>query len=142
MTNNLIQQNLDECRECLQTAFSVNVGGNLPKTKGGPGRVTLSSSQGFRNKIWVELEKLFSEDIYQICKQVRFLQITLSGLNMQNIDQNIASTFWTKFGETLQDEIQKTMSAVKQMLEEDYPKLLKNYCEMTKKLKYDQFPFE
>lgn len=61
---------------------------------------------------------------------------------MQNVDQNIASTFWTKFGEILQDEIQKTTSAVRQMLEEDYPKLLKNYCEMTKKLKYDQFPFE
>ncbi|XP_018576829.1 conserved oligomeric Golgi complex subunit 5 [Anoplophora glabripennis] len=142
ITNNLVQQNLDECRVCLQMALSANVGGNLAKNKGGPGRVALTSNQGFRSKIWIELEKLFSEDVYQICKQVKFLQITLSGLNMQNVEQNIAIMFWTKFGEILQEEIQKTTSAVQQMLEEDYPKLLKNYCEMTKKLKYDQFTFD
>lgn len=71
-TNNLIQQNLDECRECLQTALNVNVGVSVTKNKGGPGRVALTSNQGFRSKIWIELEKLFSEDVYQICKQVRY----------------------------------------------------------------------
>ncbi|KAJ8951184.1 hypothetical protein NQ314_007724 [Rhamnusium bicolor] len=141
-TDNLIEQNLDEYRECLKTAFDINVGGSSTKNKGGPGRVTLTSSQGFRSKIWTELEKAFSEEIFQICKQVKFLQTTLNTLNLQDIELSIASEFWIKFGEILQEEIKKTSSAVQQMLEEDYPKLLKNYYELTKKLKYDQFAFE
>ncbi|KAJ8920765.1 hypothetical protein NQ315_004905 [Exocentrus adspersus] len=140
-TDNLIQHNLNECRDCLKTTFSIHGGGALSKSKGGPGRVTLTSSQGFRNKIWIEIEKLFSEDIYHICKQVKFLQTALNSLNIQNIESNLANTFWVKLGDIVEDEIKKSTSAVQQMLEEDYPKLLKNYCEMTSKLKYDQFLF-
>lgn len=64
-----IDHSLYECRESLKMAFEPNSGASL-KTKGGTGHLGLVSSLGFRNKIWHELEKVFSEDIYHICKQV------------------------------------------------------------------------
>ncbi|CAG9771942.1 unnamed protein product [Ceutorhynchus assimilis] len=131
--DNLIKQNLDECREILKTNLQVN------KSKGA-GRIQLSSSQGFRTKIWSELEKSFNEDIFKICKQIKFLQTTVNELH--NLDKNLASSFWKKLGEIVQEEIKQTSSAVLQMLEEDFPKLLKYYYEMMKKLDYDQFKFD
>lgn len=84
-TTNLIEQNLVECREMLKTAFEVNSQVMNPSLKPkGPGKVALSSSQGFRNKIWTELERIFTEDIYQICKQVQkyYLEIFYEILNV------------------------------------------------------------
>lgn len=67
--DNVIDHNLYECRESLKMAFEVNLGTSM-KNKGVAGHLNLISSQGFRNKVWSELEKVFSEDIYQIGKQV------------------------------------------------------------------------
>lgn len=140
--DNFIKQNVEECQEIIKIALEVNINSGLNKPKGGPGRVQLTSSQGFRTKIWSELEKTFSEDVYQICKQVKFLQLTLDELHIQNIDKNLASQFWNKLGKVIQDEIKQSSPALQQMLEEDYPKLLKNYYEMTKKLNYNHFIFD
>ncbi|XP_066261823.1 conserved oligomeric Golgi complex subunit 5 [Euwallacea similis] len=138
---NLVKQNLDECREALKLAFETsNIAPN--KSKGGPGRVQLSSSQGFRAKIWTELERSFSEDIHAICKQIKFLQTILNELHIQSIDKNLAAQFWFQLGALIQDVINQSTLAVVQTLEEDYPKLLKNYYEMVKKLNYDQFQFD
>ncbi|EFA03811.1 Conserved oligomeric Golgi complex subunit 5-like Protein [Tribolium castaneum] len=137
-----IENNFSECRECLKTAFDASIVSSGLKTTKGPGRATLTTSQGFRNKIWSEIEKAFSEEIYQNCKQIKFLQTTVNNLNIQNIDSDIATKFWTKLGNLLKSEIKNTSSAVQQMLEEDYPKLLKCFYEMCEKLKYDQFVFD
>lgn len=139
VTNNFIDQSLNEFKDCLKSAFEINQSVSS-KSKGGPGKVTLSSSQGFRNKLWSELEKAFSEDIYQICKQVKFLQTTLNSIT--NVDLNVAHQFWTRLGEIMQEEIKSSTAAIQQALEEDYPKLLKGYYEMTKKLKYEPFNFK
>lgn len=74
--------------------------------------------------------------------KIKCLQQTLNELHIQNIDKNLASQFWNKLGVVIQEEIKQSSPAVGQMLEEDYPKLLKNYYEMTKKLNYDQFKYE
>lgn len=68
-TEGVIEHSLYECTESLKMAFEVSLG-TSSKGKGGPGHLNLVSSQGFRNKIWSELEKVFSEDIYQTSKQV------------------------------------------------------------------------
>ncbi|KAG5889011.1 hypothetical protein JTB14_033940 [Gonioctena quinquepunctata] len=142
VTNGLIEQNLHECRESLKAAFGVSSGGISSKSKNAPGHINLSSSQGFRNKVWLEVEKVFSEDFYQICKQVKFLQTTINNIHITNGEFNIALKFWNDFGKLLQEEIQKSSSAVKQMLEEDYPKLLKCYFELTTKMQYNLFIFD
>ncbi|KAJ8954370.1 hypothetical protein NQ318_011043 [Aromia moschata] len=137
-TDKLIEQNLYECRESLKTAFDTSSSGT--KTKGGPGRVTLTSSQGFRNKIWSEIEKAFTEDIYQICKQVSVSTYMIKyGIRLIFI---LSVKFLGEIWRTSREEIKKSSSAVQQTLEEDYPKLLKHYYELTKKLKYSKFNFD
>lgn len=63
---------LSECRESLKTSFDLT--GNLNMgtvvNKVGPGRAALSTSQGFRQRVWADLEKAFSEEIYSQCKRV------------------------------------------------------------------------
>lgn len=63
---------LDECRESLRTAFDPSGGSasGINKKQGGPGRATLTSSQGFRTRVWGDLEKAFSEELYRQSKQV------------------------------------------------------------------------
>ncbi|CAG9858527.1 unnamed protein product [Phyllotreta striolata] len=142
VADNFIENNLHECKESVKQAFAVNTGVQS-KHKSGPGHVSLTSSQGFRNKVWSEVEKAFSEDIYSICKQVKFLQTTLNNLYLPNGDFNVAGKFWLGFGKVIREEISKTSSAVQQTLEEDYPKLLKCYFEMIVKVKYNEvFSFD
>lgn len=61
---------------------------------------------------------------------------------MQNTENSVALNFWIGLGESLQEEIKKSSSVIQQMLEEDYPKLLKLYCELVNKLKYEHFKYE
>ncbi|XP_050507229.1 conserved oligomeric Golgi complex subunit 5 [Diabrotica virgifera virgifera] len=141
VANSFVDNNLHECRESLKLALSVSSFASS-KTKGGPGHINITSSQGFRTKVWSEIEKVFAEDIFSICKQVKFLHNTLSNLYLVHSDLNIAEKFWIGFGKVFQEEIQKSTLALKQTLEEDFPKLLKCYYEMTNKLKYDLFAFD
>nr|XP_023014138.1 conserved oligomeric Golgi complex subunit 5 [Leptinotarsa decemlineata] len=140
--DSFVEQNLYECRESLQSALEATAGSFSTKAKNVPGHVNIPSSQGFRNKIWIEVEKVFSEDFFQICKQVKFLQITMNNVHFSNGEFGIASKFWNEFGKLLQEEIQKSSSAVQQMLEDDYPKLLKSFFELTKKINYTSFSFD
>lgn len=63
-------------------------------------------------------------------------------LNLPNTDNSVAMKFWNGFGELFQGEIKIASSAIQQMLEEDYPKLVKLYCELIGKLKYEEFKYE
>lgn len=58
------------------------------------------------------------------------------------MESSVAASFWSGFGKLLQEEIKNSSSAIQQMLEEDYPKLLKLYCELINKLKYEEFKYE
>lgn len=61
---------LGECRESLKSSLDTVGPSGAPRPKQGPGRVNLVSSQGFRTRVWADLEKAFSEEIFQQCKQV------------------------------------------------------------------------
>lgn len=63
---------LSECRESLKTSFDVtgNLNMGVGTNKVGPGKAALSTSQGFRQRVWADLEKAFSEEIYSQCKRV------------------------------------------------------------------------
>ncbi|XP_076269956.1 conserved oligomeric Golgi complex subunit 5 four way stop [Rhynchophorus ferrugineus] len=139
--DNFIKQNVNECHEMFKSAVDINVNGGIVKNKGNSSRIQITSSQGFRSKIWNELDKCFSEDIYQICKQVKFFQTTLNELHLSETDENSAKNFWNKLGNCIQEEINKSSPVIQQMLETDYPKLLKSYYEIYTRLNYDQFEF-
>lgn len=66
----------------------------------------------------------------------------MNNLNIQNVDLNVATKFWGKFGCLLQEEIKRSSNTIQQMLEEDYPKLLKCYYELVTKLNYEPFKYE
>ncbi|KAL3282359.1 hypothetical protein HHI36_005545 [Cryptolaemus montrouzieri] len=134
--DNFLESTLSECRQSIKSAFEIT-----GKSKSGPGKINLSSSQGFRTKIWTELEKAFSEDIQQQCKQVKFLQTTLSNMNIPDTKHDLAQKFWTELGKNIQEQIGTASSSIQQMLEEDYPRLLRCYFDISKKLNYDCFSF-
>lgn len=70
--DNFINIALSECRESLKTSFDLtgNLNININANKVGPGKAALTTSQGFRQRVWTDLEKAFSEEIYSQCKQV------------------------------------------------------------------------
>ncbi|XP_065163267.1 conserved oligomeric Golgi complex subunit 5 [Atheta coriaria] len=139
---NTVDIALAECRESLKTTFDVRVNLDAATIKGkqGPGRAALTSSQGFRTRIWSDMEKVFSDEIYQQCKQVKFLQYTLTNINRDFDD--LSSNFWNSLGDVISEEVKNAVPSVQQMLEEDYPKLLKCYCDMIKKLRYEKYSFD
>lgn len=69
-TDSTVEHSVYECRESLKIAFEISTSGTSVKSKVSSSHLGLASSIGFRNKVWNELDKVFSEDIYQICKQV------------------------------------------------------------------------
>lgn len=66
----------------------------------------------------------------------------MNELHLPEINENLANDFWNKLGNCIQEEVNKSSPAIQQMLETDYPKLLKNYFEMYTRLNYDQFKFK
>lgn len=64
---------------------------------------------------------------------------TLDNSNITIFNHSTAQKFWIELGKCIQEEIKNASPAIQQMLEEDYPKLLKCYCEMTKKLNFTTY---
>lgn len=73
-TDNIVDIALNECIECLKSAVDTNSNNTTFKKPGGPGRVNMVSSQGFRSRIWDDLEKAFTEELYCQAKQVSFYE--------------------------------------------------------------------
>lgn len=73
---------------------------------------------------------------------MEFLQNILLELKDSSDTKNFASRFWNSLCDTIVEEFKKSSSAVQQLFETEYPKLLKCYSEMTSKLKYNQFDFK
>lgn len=124
---------VDECAQSLRAAFDTTC-----TIKTGPGKATLSSSQGFRTRIWSDLEKAFCDEIFCSCKQVKFLQGIINNFNQSPV----AASYWKKLSETITKETNSSSAAIQQALESDYPKLLKLYSDMIQKLSYEHFVFK
>lgn len=66
--DDFISSTLSESIQGITYALETTASG---KSKAVQGRnISLSSSQGYKTKVWTELEKAFSDDIYKHCKQV------------------------------------------------------------------------
>lgn len=144
-TETLVGIGLDECKESLRTAFGVGIpmgsAGNVGAGSTGPGHVAMvnAQSQGFRSRLWSDVDKAFGDEIFQQCKQIKFLQTTLNHMNCPEIKENIAKQFWGKLNEVFVAEMNKASASVQQMLVDDYPKVLKSYYSMMQKLNYNEF---
>uniref|UniRef100_A0A8C6LZW4 Conserved oligomeric Golgi complex subunit 5 n=1 Tax=Nothobranchius furzeri TaxID=105023 RepID=A0A8C6LZW4_NOTFU len=119
--------------------------------RGAPGRAAMptpGNTAAFRAALWTNLEKLMDQ-IFAACRQVQHLQKVLMKKrdpvsHVCFIDEiindgqpNILYVFWTEVTSTLSDEFHRATEAssfLKQAFEGEYPKLLRLYNELWRRL--------
>ncbi|XP_012288716.1 conserved oligomeric Golgi complex subunit 5 [Orussus abietinus] len=124
-------------REALDVSLSLNQDAGK---RSGPGRAAIPSpgtSGNLRTRLWENLEKLFHDFIFTQCVQIELLQRTLLEHRTKGFD-NLSGIFWSKvtalLAKILVDRSQGS-SLVKQALEGEYPKFLRIYLDLRKRLK-------
>ncbi|XP_054655848.1 conserved oligomeric Golgi complex subunit 5 isoform X1 [Dunckerocampus dactyliophorus] len=119
--------------------------------RGAPGRAMLptpGSTAAFRAALWTNLEKLMDQ-ICAACKQVQHLQKVLMKKRdpvthrcfideiIKDGEPDILYTFWTDITNNLREEFHRATEAssfLKQAFEGEYPKLLRLYNELWRRL--------
>ncbi|XP_008287166.1 conserved oligomeric Golgi complex subunit 5 isoform X1 [Stegastes partitus] len=119
--------------------------------RGAPGRAVLptpGNTAAFRAALWTNLEKLMDQ-ICAACRQVQHLQKVLMKKRdpvshvcfideiVKDGQPDILYTFWTDVTNTLSDEFHRATEAscfLKQAFEGEYPKLLRLYNELWRRL--------
>ncbi|KAL2102689.1 hypothetical protein ACEWY4_001857 [Coilia grayii] len=138
-------------KDNVTTALDIKVLTQPANTRGAPGRAimpTPGNTAAFRAALWTNLEKLMDQ-ICAACGQVQHLQKVLTKkrdpvTHVCFIDEiikdgqpDILYTFWNSVTETLSVEFQRATgdsTFLKQALEGEYPKLLRLYNELWKRL--------
>lgn len=136
----VVDNSLSECEEILKSCLDITGGTNVVKTKSGSS--TRSTLQNLKTRLWSDLEKAFSEELFYQCKQIKFLQSSLDNLDDYDLEIDVATQFWERLGKVISEQIKNASDTAVQMLEEDYPKLLKYYCEMIQRLGCVEFKFK
>ncbi|XP_049793255.1 conserved oligomeric Golgi complex subunit 5 [Schistocerca nitens] len=121
------------------------------RTRAGPGRAAMPSpgnTSAFRTRLWSSLEQLF-ESVYSECAKMMLLQRVLSRRTRDTLPspsylellptnkRNLASYFWNNVTETLAKKLNQAAegsSFLKQALEGEYPKFLRLYLDLCKRL--------
>ncbi|KAJ8387684.1 hypothetical protein AAFF_G00151150 [Aldrovandia affinis] len=142
---------LSSIQECVASALDIKVLTQPGNTRGGPGRAmmpTPGNAAAFRAALWTNLEKLMDQ-ICAACGQVQHLQKVLTKKRdpvthvcfideiVKDGQMDIMYTFWNSLTRILSVEFQRATSAssfLKQTLEGEYPKLLRLYNELWKRL--------
>ncbi|XP_070557668.1 conserved oligomeric Golgi complex subunit 5-like [Ptychodera flava] len=121
------------------------------QNKGGPGRATMpavGNTAAFRAMLWTNMEKLMDQ-IYSCCGQVQHLQKVLAKKRdpvthvcfidavIKEGQASIMHTFWDSVTEILTRKFETEANSsmfVRQAFEGEYPKLLRLYNELWKRL--------
>ncbi|XP_052781963.1 conserved oligomeric Golgi complex subunit 5-like isoform X1 [Mya arenaria] len=140
-----------DIKSCLDvTALSVQQTG--PQGKSAPGRSSMpmtGNTAALRATLWTNMEKLM-DSIYSACAQVQHLQKVLikkrdpvthvcfiEELKQSEGSVHILADFWTNITALLKQKFNKaaeTSSFLKQAFEGEYPKLLRLYNDLWKRL--------
>ncbi|XP_022527248.2 conserved oligomeric Golgi complex subunit 5 [Astyanax mexicanus] len=138
-------------QESITSALDVKVLTQPANTRGAPGRAVIpipGNTATFRAALWTNLEKLM-DHICSACSQVQHLQKVLTKkrdpvTHVCFIDEivkeghpDILYIFWNSVTQMLSVELKKSTQAstfLKQALEGEYPKLLRLYNELWKRL--------
>ncbi|XP_050453990.1 conserved oligomeric Golgi complex subunit 5 isoform X2 [Cataglyphis hispanica] len=108
--------------------------------RGAPGRAAIpspGSSGNLRTKIWENLERLFQDILYTQCLQIELLQRVLLEHHAKGF-HNLSEKFWDKVNALLAKvlvERAQGSSFVKQALEGEYPKFLRIFLDLSKRLR-------
>ncbi|KAL4226453.1 Conserved oligomeric Golgi complex subunit [Mactra antiquata] len=146
------RDNLEEqINNCLNVqALSIQQTG--PQGKGGPGRASMpvtGNTAALRATLWTNMEKLM-DIIYSACAQIHHLQKVLikkrdpvthvcfvDELKQKEGSVHIMADFWTVITDMLKKKFRtaaETSSFLKQAFEGEYPKLLRLYNDLWKRL--------
>lgn len=134
-------QALSEVEKTAREALDISVPTNQDVGKrGGPGRAALpspGSSGNLRTRLWANLERLFQDSIYTQCIQIELLQRILLEHHSKGFD-DLSEKFWLNVTGLLAKiliERSQGSSFIKQALEGEYPKFLRVYLDLSKRLK-------
>ncbi|XP_064198883.1 conserved oligomeric Golgi complex subunit 5 [Anguilla rostrata] len=148
---NVVEGYRSSIQENVASALDIKVLSQPGNARGAPGRAVMptpGNTAAFRAALWTNLEKLMDQ-ICAACGQVQHLQKVLTKkrdpvTHVCFIDEivkdgqaDIMYTFWTSVTQILSVEFQKATGAssfLKQTLEGEYPKLLRLYNELWKRL--------
>uniref|UniRef100_A0A672YET4 Conserved oligomeric Golgi complex subunit 5 n=1 Tax=Sphaeramia orbicularis TaxID=375764 RepID=A0A672YET4_9TELE len=138
-------------RDNITSALDIKGLTQASTPRGAPGRAVLptpGNTAGFRAALWTNLEKLMDQ-ICAACRQVQHLQTVLMKKRdpvshicfideiIKDGQADILYTFWTDVTTTLTQEFYRATEAssfLKQAFEGEYPKLLRLYNELWRRL--------
>lgn len=124
-------------REALDVSLPTNQDAGK---RGGPGRALLpspGSSGNVRTRLWANLERLLQDSVHIQCIQIELLQRILLEHHAMGFD-DLSENFWNKVTTLLAKiflERSQGSSIIKQALEGEYPKFLRVYLDLSKRLK-------
>ncbi|KAK0167039.1 hypothetical protein PV327_004487 [Microctonus hyperodae] len=124
-------------REALDVSLPMNQ--DISK-RSGPGRAAIpapGSSGNVRLRLWESLDRLFQDIVYNQCVQIELLERILLEHHTKEFD-GFSQLFWNKVTELLAKiliERSQASSFVKQALEGEYPKFLRVFLDLRKRLK-------
>ncbi|KAG7197156.1 hypothetical protein KM043_007239 [Ampulex compressa] len=123
--------------ESLDVSFAMNQ--DIGK-RGAPGRAAIpspGSSGNLRTRIWENLERLFQDVLYSQCLQIELLQGILLEHHCKGFGE-LSQKFWEKINSLIAKILvgrAQGSSFVKQALEGEYPKFLRIFLDLSKRLK-------
>lgn len=137
----ITESGLGEVEKAAKESLEVSLPINQDSTKrGGPGRAPLPSpgtSGNVRTKLWENLDRLFQETVYTQCVQIELLERILLEHHTKEFD-GFSHKFWNDVTGKLSKifvERSQASSLVKQALEGEYPKFLRIFLDLKKRLK-------
>lgn len=102
----------------------------------GPGKApTLTTNLNFRNKLWLALEWLFNEEIFDYAQQIEFLfECVGDSAFVTSTSFNLKANWWEKLGVLLKESFAKAPHHILQCLQEGLPQLTSITKNMVQKL--------
>ncbi|XP_008558525.1 conserved oligomeric Golgi complex subunit 5 [Microplitis demolitor] len=132
---------LSEIEKVAREALDVSLPTNQDLIKrGGPGRAALpspGSSGNLRVRLWENLDRLLQDTLYTHCIQIEFLERILLEHYTKEFE-GLSQSFWNKIITLLAKifiERSQASSFIKQALEGEYPKFLRIFLDLRKRLK-------
>ncbi|XP_074644447.1 conserved oligomeric Golgi complex subunit 5-like [Tubulanus polymorphus] len=142
---------LKQLNKCVKSSVDVKSLSQQTQTKGGPGKASMpvtGTNAAFRAGLWTNLEKLM-DNIYSACAQVQHLQRVLEKKRdpvthvcfIEELSKdkpvNILHEFWHDVTDMLTNEFAEAADEstfIKQAFEGEYPKLLRLYNDLWKRI--------
>lgn len=134
-----VKQSIKECFTSPDSKINPNTVSLLADSQKsgrpkGPGKApTLTTNLHFRNKLWLALEWLFTEEITDYSQQITFLQKCLKNSAVVTVEFDMESKWWTQLENLLNESFSTCPTHILQCLQQ-LPKLIAITKNMIQKL--------